>query len=71
MGVNMKQKKFKHYLIWNESYWLLFNMKTIKILLLTFLSFLREFTGHPEEEIQAALTQLVQKKWLSVNDPPH
>src|SRR5690625_1638129 len=37
----------------------------------SFLFFLKEFTGHSEEKIQATLTQLVQKKWLTVNDPPH
>lgn len=34
----------------------------------SFLIFLKELTGHPEEEIQKALTQLIQQKWLSVNN---
>lgn len=35
-----------------------------------YLTFLKEITGHPEEEIQETLIQLIQKKKLSVNADP-
>ncbi len=34
----------------------------------SYLTFLKDLTGHPEKEVQEAIIQLIQQKWLSAND---